>query len=697
MGTTTKESRLSVRMRVRTNAIEMFVTIVAMATAAVTVAVARIEMNLDHHGVNWVAFGVFAVLLIIAETKPSFSLRFGEGGEITPGWGFAFALVLLGSPLLAIIVSGMATLLADLTVRKSFIKILFNVSQVSLSLGLGALVLHLSGLSGPALSSENISFLQSLGMIGAGFTVLVTSALLLCIVMSLSRGVNLKVPIREGWVTSVTADGALLAVAPIFVIAVDYSMLLLPMLGVTSFIVFTSARQAIRQTHAATHDPLTQLRNRVGFHQSLQQRLSSGDSEDQHQGDRADQRRCVLLLIDLDRFKEVNDRLGHATGDALLAAFASRMERVIPDEAISARLGGDEFAILLEGCASADQELSRARDLRARLSQTLNVNGVPLSIDMSVGVAFAPDHARTADELLSCADVAMYRAKRKHSGVEIYGAIGEAREHGRISLLGALSDAIMGDQLTLAYQPQVRIGSGQCDMVEALLRWQHPTLGAVAPGDFVALAEHTELIMPLTKFVLERAIADLVSLDSPRISVAINVSARNLQDRHFPDLVLQTLRDNQLAPNRLELEITESAIATEPERSRYAIDALRKEGVRIAIDDFGTGYSSFLSLRDLEVDRLKIDRSFIGQVTSSAKDEILVRSIIGLAAELGLETVAEGIETIDTWDLVRVLGCGVGQGFVIARPLTFANLKAWLSRREALTELTDFELRTLVG
>jgi diguanylate cyclase (GGDEF)-like protein len=694
------ESTLYSRIRfgLHDRRVAIFVVFTTVSTLIVTTAVARIELTLDHGAVNWWAFSLFGVLLVLAESRPSLSLRFGEGGEITPGWAFAFALVLLGSPLGAVACSAVATLIADLVVRKSFLKILFNVSQVSLSLGLGALVLHVSGLDGPALSHGDISFVQSLGMILAGCVVLMTSAMSLFMVMSLSQGISLWIPVREGWLMSVSADGALLAMAPIFVVAVGYSLLLLPMLGVTSFIVYTSARQAIRQAHAASHDPLTNLCNRSAFSLALEQRLSAADagadSAARSSGSRphGEVERTTLLLIDLDGFKEVNDRLGHATGDALLTAFAARMERTIPAGAIAARLGGDEFAVLLEGGGLPEQQLAVAHELRSKLSTSLQVDGFPLSIGMSVGVACAPDHGNTAEELLRCADAAMYRAKRFRTGVETYGTVGATRERGRIGLLGALSEAIEDNQLTLSYQPQMRMGSGTCDGVEALLRWRHPTLGSIPPGDFIAVAEHTDLIVPLTQFVLERAIADIVVLDQPGVSVAVNISARNLQDRHFPDVVMRTLAGSGLSPQRLELEITETAIASDPERSRFAIDSLREAGVRISIDDFGTGYSSFVSLRDLEVDRLKIDRSFISRLASGAKDAVLVRSIIAMAAELGLETVAEGIEDAATWELLQSLGCDVGQGFLLSYPLTFVEVSAWLPSKLILPKLSTMTL-----
>jgi diguanylate cyclase len=685
---------------VRRRAVGLFVTAVTLLTAIVVALVAQIEFELDHSEVNWWAFGVFAVLLVIAETRPSFTLRFGQGGEITPGWAFAFALLLLGSPLSAVASCAVASVSSDMLVRKSFVKVLFNAAQVSLSLGLGALVLHAADLSGPLLSHRDITFMQSFGMIAAGLAVLVTSAMSLFVVMALSRGVSLLVPIREGWLTSVSADGALLAVAPIFVVAVDYNLLLLPMLGVTSFIVFSSARQAIRQSHAASHDVLTELPNRAAFMQDLDRRLASRSDPSGEalvgpaSSDSA--RRVTLLLIDLDGFKEVNDRLGHATGDALLVAFAERLERCIPASALAARLGGDEFAIVLDGDGTIEQEMATVGLLRKRMCQTVEVNGFPLSISMSIGVALAPEHGNVADELMSCADIAMYRAKRARTGVELYGSIGATRERGRVGLLGDLSSALERSELTVCYQPQVRMDTSECDGLEALIRWQHPDYGPVAPGDFIGVAEHTELIVPLTRFVLERAVADLIALDDPKVAVAVNISARNLQDRHFPQQVLDTLGSGGLDPHRLELEITESAIAAEPERSRLAIESLREAGVRIAIDDFGTGYSSFSSLRDLDVDRIKIDRSFIQSLATSAKDQILVRSIVELSAELGLESVAEGIEDQAMWDLVASLGCPVGQGFLIARPMVFDDIASWLRRRPLATTSAPADLAGLV-
>ncbi len=352
------------------------------------------------------------------------------------------------------------------------------------------------------------------------------------------------------------------------------------------------------------------------------------------------------------------------------------------DETNSDGLGGEQLA----------------RELRTRLSRTLDVGGFPLAINMSVGVALAPLHGSTPEELLGCADIAMYRAKHFRTGLEVYSNGGKSsRNHGRLGLLGDLSAAIDNGELNVHYQPQVRMADGEVEAMEALLRWQHPTLGAIPPGDFIALAEHTELIGPLTAFVIDQAVSDLILLNRPGMKVAVNVSARNLQDRHFPAAVLDSLERARLDPRRLELEITESAIASEPERASYAIETLRKAGVQVAIDDFGTGYSSFVSLRDLRVDRLKIDRTFIADLTTSAHNEVIVRTIIAMGRDLGLETVAEGIEDMATWDMLRQLGCQVAQGYLIARPCAFADLTVWLRDRNGVDDSAKHEsVRALI-
>jgi diguanylate cyclase (GGDEF)-like protein len=655
--------------RLRDRVVTLYVAVVTLcAVLAITIVIRR-EIQHPPEGINWFAFGLFAVLLIIGETRSGNWLRYGEGGEITPGWAFSFALMLLGSPVGSIAVTLLATFLADTSHRKAPVKIVFNMAGIGLSLALGSLVLNAFGVHGPITEGGAIEPLAGVGMLACGVVVFASNSLVVIGVLGLARGVGVITMLREGVLISMGADAALLALAPVFVAAVEFSLLLLPMLGITSFLVFQNAKQALRRAHEANHDSLTSLLNRKAFSNRLEMTLTA-DEGTPH---------ATLLLIDLDGFKEINDRLGHQTGDALLQAFAERMERIVPTGSVAARLGGDEFAILLPASVSRIGSRTQAHELRSKLSETLTIDGFPLSVDMSIGIAFAPEHATEPADLLSCADIAMYRAKRYRTGVEIYESVGRtSREHGRLGLLGDLSAAIDNDELSIHYQPQVRMSTGRAEVVEALLRWQHPTLGLVPPGEFIALAEHTELIGPLTAVVVERAVHDIVALDRPDISVAINISAKNLQDRHFPAAVLATIARAGMAPERLELEITESAIASEPERTWYAIEYLREAGIRITIDDFGTGYSSFLSLRDLRIDRLKIDRTFIGHVRDGGQNEVIVRSIIALARDLGVEAVGEGIEDQATWNKLQALGADMAQGFFVARPLTIGALRRWL-------------------
>ena len=483
--------------------------------------------------------------------------------------------------------------------------------------------------------------------------------------------------IGRSFFVSISADGALLALSPIFVVAIHYSLMLLPLLGVTALLVYQSTQQALRRAHEASHDDLTQLLNRRTFDNHLAGFLASS----------ADDVRGALLLLDLDGFKEINDRLGHQTGDMVLLGLAEQLTKSVPQGAVVARLGGDEFAVLIPEVGSDASTMALVEQLRNEITRPVVVDGFPLSVGVSIGLAFAPTHGRTPEDLLGAADVAMYRAKRYRTGVECYKALGSRPERGRLGLLGELSHAITSDQLKIHYQPLTRFRDGAPDSMEALVRWQHPTLGQVPPADFITLAEHTELISPLTQFVLTQATMDAHAVSRFNMRLSINVSARNLQDRRFPASVLKALADVDLDPARLELEITESAIASEPERSLFAITAMREAGVRVAIDDFGTGYSSFSMLRDLSVDRLKIDAAFVRGIVHSERQQHLVKTIVSLAKGLAIETVAEGVETEESWITLANLGCDVAQGYLICRPVPLPELVEWLDIRQSMDEL----------
>jgi diguanylate cyclase (GGDEF)-like protein len=508
--------------------------------------------------------------------------------------------------------------------------------------------------------------------------VFIANGLMTCIVLALHYKTTVRSMMGRSFFLSISADGALLALSPIFVAAISYSMLMLPLLGVTAWMIYQSTQQALKRAHEATHDSLTRLLNRQTFNNHLSGFLASSLDDDV---------RGVVLLLDLDGFKEVNDRLGHQTGDLVLQGFADRLTLAAPDTAVIARLGGDEFVLLIPDVASEESTVNMVAQLRIELARPIVVDSFPLSVGVSIGLAFIPVHGRTAEDLLSAADVAMYRAKRYHSGVESYKALGSRPERGRLGLLGELSSALTQDQLKIHYQPLTRFRDGTADSVEALLRWEHPTLGDVPPGDFITLAEHTDLIQPLTQLVLTQATRDARIVERFDTRMAINVSARNLQDRRFPATVLKALDDAALNPSRLELEITESALASEPERSLFAISQLREAGVRVAIDDFGTGYSSFGMLRELTFDRLKIDASFVDGIANNQRQQHLVGAIVALAKRLGIETVVEGVETEEAWLTLSELGCDIAQGFLVCRPLPLQELVEWLDIRQSMSVL----------
>ena len=651
-----------------------------VSVAVVAITLTSLVYALGTHGIippsKAVYVVIFCALLFIGETRTKW-FRFGDGGQVTPGWAFAFSIVLLGAPIVAIAAMAACTLYVDLRDRKSLTKIVFNAAQITASLAAGALVLQLLGLGSPITDAGRLSYRWGIGIVVAGALVFTANGLLTCVVLTLHYKTSLRSMMGRSFFLSISADGALLALSPIFVVAIHFSLMMLPLLGVTALLIYQSTQQALRRAHEASHDGLTHLLNRRTFDNHLSGFLASNP----------DDVRGAILLLDLDGFKEINDRLGHQTGDMVLVGIAEQLTQSAPEAAVVARLGGDEFAVLIPDVGSEASTIAIVEQLRTELTRPIVVDGFPLSVGVSIGLAFAPTHGRTPEDLLSAADVAMYRAKRYRTGVESYKALGSRPERGRLGLLGELSHAIAADQLKVHYQPLTRFRDGTPNAMEALLRWQHPTLGQVPPNDFIRLAEHTDLIGPLTQFVLTQATADARVVDRFDMRLSINVSARNLQDRRFPSSVLKALDEVALQTGRLELEITESAIASEPERSLFAISALREAGVRVAIDDFGTGYSSFSMLRDFTVDRLKIDASFVDGIAHSQRQQHLVKAIVALAKGLGIETVAEGVETEESWITLANLGCDVAQGYLICRPVPLPELVEWLDIRQSMSEL----------
>jgi diguanylate cyclase (GGDEF)-like protein len=428
--------------------------------------------------------------------------------------------------------------------------------------------------------------------------------------------------------------------------------------------------------HQALHDVLTGLPNRSCFYDRTDQAMRQAAR---------DGSRSAVMLFDLDRFKEINDTLGHKYGDRILCEVGPRIHQVLRDADTVARLGGDEFCVLLPRVDGLSDALEVAERIIAVLEVPLEVDGMVLGIEASCGIAMAPEDGDSADLLLQRADVAMYVAKGSNVNVVAYSDELDVNTPARLSLLGDLRTAIADNQLVLHYQPKAKLDGGEIKGVEALVRWQHPTLGLLPPGEFIPVAEHTGLIQPLTSWVLTTALGQCRRwLDETdrrgwgELSMAINLSTRSLLDDAFPGEVTAALTRFHLPAHLLELEITESAIMTDPLRARRLLDELADIGVRISIDDFGTGYSSLAYLKDLPVSQLKIDQSFVMHMHDDQNDAIIVRSVVDLGHNLGLQTVAEGVEDAETWEQLAQLGCDSAQGYFLAKPMAPSDVIPWL-------------------
>ena len=421
--------------------------------------------------------------------------------------------------------------------------------------------------------------------------------------------------------------------------------------------------------YQAMHDPLTGLANRTFLRDRLEQAIRAGERERKPHG---------VLLLDLDGFKAINDAFGHAAGDQVLREAARRIRGVLRKADTVARLGGDEFAVVPFGATDLARAIVIADKMIQALRVPIRLDARPVEVTASIGIAIHPQHGDDADALLRRADVAMYAAKRARSGYSVYLEEQEASAGARQPLIGKLGLAIEQFELQAHYQPVVEVRSRRVTKVEALVRWGHPRHGLLPPEDFIPAAEQTDLIKPLTAWVLNEALSQLHAWRRTglRLGMSVNLSARNLLDDELPDIVQELLETWQVDPRSLTLEITERSILAAA--ADATITRLRATGVRLAVDDFGTGYSSLTHLRRLPLDEIKIDRSFLADVVSNHDDAAIVRSTIDLAHNLGLAVVAEGVETAETWGLLAQHGCDLVQGYYVSPPLPAPELVAWL-------------------
>jgi diguanylate cyclase (GGDEF)-like protein len=694
----------------RPSRLDVFMVATVVCAAPVTASAVRGVMPVPR-GVQLAFVVVLAAGVVLGELFPIEIARNGRhSDEITVSTTLALALVLVAPLGWALLAQSVPLVIDDLRRRKHWSRPVFNVAQYALTFAAAKAVfcaLEATAGSAPgALAARDLP-----AVFAAAAAYFLVNQMLVGTAVALWTGEKLLSQVREDGLFHFGTSGLLVCLAPVVVAVAQFSLVLAPLLVLPLVAVRNSARMAMQRQHDALHDALTGLPNRAFLRDELVRRLNHWQDSGVggHQG-------LAVLLLDIDHFKEINDTLGHLAGDQLIREVGTRLLDATAADQVDgsrvpvalapmvARLGGDEFAILtaLDGAQRtwATQVTDLAATIGAHLGQTVVLADVRLAVQASIGIAIAPWHGTTVDDLLAKADVAMYAAKKQHHGWALYDASQDSNSPERLALLGELRDGIEQGQLLVAYQPKCDARTRRLHSVEALVRWQHPVRGLLAPAHFIDVAESTGIITQLTLAVLDEAVRQArVWLDAGRpIPVAVNLSARLLTDLQLPATVEAILRDHGLPSHLLTLEVTESTIMNDPTRATAICAALRALGVRLAIDDYGTGYSSLSYLCQLQADELKIDKSFVSKLTSrtpsgsEAGDQgasVIVRSTIDLGRSLGMSVVAEGVEDDETWQLLTGLGCDLIQGYALTPPLVAAAFDAWLERWDRKLSASD--------
>ena len=651
---------------------------------AVTLAGAgAIALAYPHIGVtvasNFGEFWLLTALIVLGEFFPIKTPRIdGEEGEITVSGIFTFALLLRFGAGDAMLAQTVATLLADLRAGKPSWKSVFNSAQIALSLAATGMVIQFTTSGSFTRGIPLFETLDVPGILLSGAVFFVVNNLLCRIAIALHQ----RAPVLpfllsdlgyHAWINCV-----LLALSPVVVVVAERSLLLVPLLAIPMVIIWSVATMYAEKdykAYQALHDDLTGLPNRTLFYDRLERALLEAKRKSTKVG---------IMLLDLDRFKEVNDSLGHHIGDVLLRQIGPRVEDVLREVDTFARLGGDEFIVLLPNVGGTEYAIEVAERVLTAIEIPFVLNevsdGLTIDVEASIGLALYPEHGKDVDTLLQRADVAMYVAKEAHTGREVYADDRNRNSARRLTLLGELRRAVDREELQLFYQPKVNLASGQVAGVEALLRWDHPGLGKVSPDEFIVAAEQTGLMRSLTRFALERALQQwqIWSAQGLVVDIAVNLSRRSLLDSNFVEDAQEILARCRVPHKNLLLEITESSIMADPVRAAEVCHRLNGLGIGLSLDDFGAGYSSLGYLKRLPVQEIKIDKSFILGMTEDENDEVIVRSTIDLARNLGLRVVAEGVETREVWDSLQALGCDLAQGFFLGRPMPGGEFPEWL-------------------
>ncbi|MDG4767325.1 EAL domain-containing protein [Solwaraspora sp. WMMD406] len=639
------------------------------------------------------AFWLMAVLAVVGDARPFTPPGRRRRSEVFPSVCFTFAILLAWGLGPAVAVQAVAVGVFAWRARHVPWRAVFNSAQYALALAAAHLVTSLAG-PGAFAGTSDLRWGDVVAAVGAAAVWSAVNYSTVTLAIRLRFGGRWWWAARRGLGFELLSTGALLLLGPVLVVAAQADPALIPLVLVPIYAVYRMAWLASEQERSARLDPLTGLANRKALLSEFADQLPV-HAEAARRG--APDGRMALLLLDLDRFKHVNDALGHVVGDRLLVEVGLRLAMVVRPQDLVVRLGGDEFAILATRLTGAEQAREIADQIVTALAEPVPLDGLPLDVGGSVGIAVYPEHGTDFATLLQHADVAMYDAKDTGDGTAVYAAESDHNSPERLSLLADLrrvldvNGAHAADpgrevddvgEITMYYQPQIEVATGAVVGVEALLRWRHPRRGMVDPEELIKVAEQSAVMRLLTRRVVDDVVDQLAKWAAAGIKLraAVNVSVRDLHTGEIADQIADRLNRHNLSPEQLQLEITEGALMADPRRVLATISRLDSIGVAIALDDFGTGYSSMQHLRRLPLSEVKVDRSFVLGMATDADDSAIVRSVIELARALGLRVVAEGVEDEASWRRLHALGCHVAQGWFYARPMPADELVSWLAR-----------------
>ena len=651
-------------------------TVTAVGTVAFSLSMLSLHDVFDPHGlITQPVFWLLAVLVVIGEIWPIITP--GRTGQDSPvaSVTFSFAVLIFWGLPVALLLRATSTLIVGLAERKSLKRSAFNAAQVTLSLTAAGLVMLALGVHASPEHPWDPNGRDLYVVVPAGLAYFAVKFLLVTSAVALHERTPLLKTLRSALPYQAFVNLVLLATAPLVAVVMSvHSALLVLLFAFPLAAIYVNAAMSVQREHQAHHDELTGLANRKLLIRRTNDALAQA----------ARARTMVgFLLLDLDRFKEVNDTLGHPVGDRLLRFVAQRLSHSVRPGDMVARLGGDEFAVLLPSVKEASAAREVAARLRAAVAEPIRMDGMAFDIEASVGIALYPGDATGFELLLQHADVAMYLAKERRSGVERYVANSDRNSPARLALLGDLRRGLDRGELALHYQPKVYLADQRTAGMEALVRWQHPVRGLMSPDEFIPLIEQSYLMRELTACVIDMALGQtaLWWQAGMSVQVSLNLAARDVLDSGLADVMERALSQHGLPAEAVLLEIDERVLTSEPAHAVATAEALAALGVALSLDDFGTGYSSLVRLKRLPVSEVKIDSSFVGRLLHSPDDLVIVKSIVELVSALGIRSVAEGVESCDVAAALTAMGCDAAQGWYFSKPLNAVSATAWLSER----------------